>query len=238
MKTGRLSGMEESYVEGLATHDGLESCGGRSNPVAEALTEVRASLVLSPEIGSTRLGCLSPRCPGRPYESSRFGEGRLDPAGSETQCVHGNNLHGNRESLWSGPGLASRVGCWESARSTPAPYVHRKSDRPIVPKKPRTRAVVRHCLRSAWREGAWPRANWWSPHVPDAVLDFVRVPGLPPVTVCTRRCHASTSAYRAGASDLRQEPSAVVPHAGICAGGAGQPAFLPRQHDEDKSTDR
>ncbi len=30
------------------------------------------------------------------------------------------------------------------------------------------------------------------------------------------------------ASDLRQEPSAVVPHAGICAGGAGQPAFLPR----------
>jgi len=28
--------------------------------------------------------------------------------------------------------------------------------------------------------------------------------------------------------DPRQEPSAVVPLAGICAGGAGQPAFLPR----------
>jgi len=27
---------------------------------------------------------------------------------------------------------------------------------------------------------------------------------------------------------LRQEPGAVIPHAGICAGGAGQPAFLPR----------
>jgi hypothetical protein len=27
---------------------------------------------------------------------------------------------------------------------------------------------------------------------------------------------------------LRQEPGAVVPHAGICAGGAGRPAFLPR----------
>jgi hypothetical protein len=25
-----------------------------------------------------------------------------------------------------------------------------------------------------------------------------------------------------------QEPGAVVPHAGICAGGAGQPASLPR----------
>ena len=28
----------------------------------------------------------------------------------------------------------------------------------------------------------------------------------------------------ASASDPRQEPGAVVPHAGICAGGAGQPA--------------
>ena len=26
----------------------------------------------------------------------------------------------------------------------------------------------------------------------------------------------------------RQEPGALVAHAGICAGGAGQPAFLPR----------
>lgn len=36
---------------------------------------------------------------------------------------------------------------------------------------------------------------------------------------------------RACASDLRQEPGAVVPHAGICAGGAGQPASLPRPID-------
>ena len=96
MKTGRLSGMKESYVEGLAPHDGLESCGGSGNAAAEALTEVRASLVLSPEI-EFRLGCLSSRSAGRPHQASRFGERRLDPAGSETQCVHGNNLHGNRE---------------------------------------------------------------------------------------------------------------------------------------------
>ena len=36
---------------------------------------------------------------------------------------------------------------------------------------------------------------------------------------------------RACASDLRQGPGAVVPHAGICAGGAGQPASLPRPID-------
>ena len=28
--------------------------------------------------------------------------------------------------------------------------------------------------------------------------------------------------------DLRQEPYAVMPHVRICAGGAGQPAFLPQ----------
>ncbi len=28
--------------------------------------------------------------------------------------------------------------------------------------------------------------------------------------------------------DLRQEPSAGMPHVRICAGGAGQPAFLPQ----------
>ena len=36
------------------------------------------------------------------------------------------------------------------------------------------------------------------------------------------------TATTVSASDPRQEPGAVIPHAGICAGGAGQPAFLPR----------
>jgi len=45
---------------------------------------------------------------------------------------------------------------------------------------------------------------------------------------------------------LRQEPSAVVLRAGICAGGAGQPASLPQtcpvlgcgRHDPDSPADR
>ena len=35
---------------------------------------------------------------------------------------------------------------------------------------------------------------------------------------------------------LRQEPGALIAHAGICAGGAGQPAFLPR-HTRQVITD-
>jgi len=40
---------------------------------------------------------------------------------------------------------------------------------------------------------------------------------------------ASISVPAAARDYLKQEPGAVVPHAGICAGGAGQPAFLPQQ---------
>jgi hypothetical protein len=41
--------MKESYVEGLAAHDGPESCVGAREDVGEALTGVRAGRVLSRE---------------------------------------------------------------------------------------------------------------------------------------------------------------------------------------------
>ena len=41
--------MEESYVEGLAAHNGPESCGGVREGVAEALTGVRTGRVFSRE---------------------------------------------------------------------------------------------------------------------------------------------------------------------------------------------
>jgi len=48
--------MKESYVEGLAAHDGPESCGGARKGVVEALTGVRAGRVSSRERGLTP-GC-------------------------------------------------------------------------------------------------------------------------------------------------------------------------------------
>lgn len=42
--------MKAPYDKGLASHIGTESCGGGGNAAAEALTGVRADLVLSREI--------------------------------------------------------------------------------------------------------------------------------------------------------------------------------------------
>ncbi len=47
--------MKESYGEGLANHTDLESCGGGSNVMAEALTEESAGQPLSSEISFFRV---------------------------------------------------------------------------------------------------------------------------------------------------------------------------------------
>ena len=47
--------MKEPYIEGLAAHDGPESCAGFREEIGEALTGVRIGRVLSPEI--TTSGC-------------------------------------------------------------------------------------------------------------------------------------------------------------------------------------
>ena len=48
--------MKESYVEGLANHDGPESCGGAREDAFEALTGVRTGRVFSRESNFTP-GC-------------------------------------------------------------------------------------------------------------------------------------------------------------------------------------
>ena len=84
--------------------------------------------------------------------------------------------------------------------------------------------------RRRWREGGWPRgthpcktgAGHSARQPPDSELKRVR----------------EVARKEPSREYPRQEPGAVVPHAGICAGGAGQPAFLPRPRDDflsDKS---
>ena len=90
--------MKESYVKGLANHNGPESCVGRRDPQGEALTGESVGWVLSREKGLVR-DADPVVVRGRQQPASRSGKERWNPARSETPGRHGNNLRENREIL-------------------------------------------------------------------------------------------------------------------------------------------
>ena len=109
--------MKESYVEGLATHDGPESCAVAREGGGEALTGVRAGRVLSRESNHLR-GADAVEEGGRQHQECRYREALVDPARSETPSTYGNTSHGNREipSPPAADGAAGRVGKFKDVR--------------------------------------------------------------------------------------------------------------------------
>ena len=103
--------MKESYVEGVATHDGPESCAAFRKASGEALTGVGAGRVLSRERNLLRDADAVEVC-GRQNRAHRYREMRLSPARSETPSTHGNTSHENREVLCplAADGAVGRVG--------------------------------------------------------------------------------------------------------------------------------
>src|SRR6218665_2711318 len=95
--------MKESYVEGLASYGGPESCVHIREGVGEALTGERAGRESSRVIHAPRLRCrevggaeaVEP-C-RRPHRGCRIGKAVLAPARSQTPRMRGNISHGNRE---------------------------------------------------------------------------------------------------------------------------------------------
>ena len=83
-----------------------------------------------------------------------------------------------------------------------------KSDCLIVPAKPSNKAAVR--LRRWWREGGSARGTRPAQRAPDTEPEPVR-------QACWTACVGSC--WSEPALDLSEEPSAVVPHAGILCGG-------------------
>ena len=105
--------MRESYVEGLANHNGPESCVEWRDSLGEALTGVRAGRVLSREINLVR-GADPLMMWGRQQPAVRKGKARWYPARSETPGMHGNNLRENREILQ--PPKPARLGRIEKSK--------------------------------------------------------------------------------------------------------------------------
>ena len=103
--------MEESYVEGLATHGGPESCVAGRKARGEALTGVRAGRVLSRENHCLRSADVV-GAGGRPHPAHRYRKMRRDSARSETPCTYGNTSRENREIPFppAADGVAGRIG--------------------------------------------------------------------------------------------------------------------------------
>jgi hypothetical protein len=95
--------MKVSRVEGLAHHNGPESCGAAREGGVEALTGGRTGRVLSREIYA--LLCKQQvlrdadevENDGRQHQVHRHRKAHQDPARSETPCMYASTLSGNRE---------------------------------------------------------------------------------------------------------------------------------------------
>jgi hypothetical protein len=95
--------MKESYVEGLASYGGPESCAVTREGAVEALTGVRAGRVLSRVIDAPGRkardvrGAEAVEIGRRQHLGCRHGKAAWDPARSKTPRTRGNISHGNRE---------------------------------------------------------------------------------------------------------------------------------------------
>jgi hypothetical protein len=113
-----------SYVEGVANHNGLGSCGVARKGGVEALIEEHVGWVWSRE-NLTLLrkqqalrGADALESSGRQHRMHRYCKVRLDSARSKTPSMHGIILCGNREipRLSAEERAAGRVGKSKDAR--------------------------------------------------------------------------------------------------------------------------
>ena len=88
--------MRELYIEGVAIHDGPESCVGGRDAVGEALTGVRAGRAIEPR-NLLAWGADVVLQGGRQHRRRRFREPSADPAGSKNLCMYGISGRENRE---------------------------------------------------------------------------------------------------------------------------------------------
>ena len=88
--------MKELYVEGVAIHDGPESCAVVREGGGEALTGVRAGRAIEPRKNRVR-GADAVYRSGRQHRPRRYREPRPDPARSENLCMYGISMRENRE---------------------------------------------------------------------------------------------------------------------------------------------
>jgi len=96
--------MKALYIEGLATHDGPESCVEVRKGGGEALTGVRAGWAIEPRNAEIGVPTLSNGAEGN-IAGGAMREPSVDPAWSKNLCMHGISMRENREIPHSPVGL-------------------------------------------------------------------------------------------------------------------------------------
>jgi RNA-directed DNA polymerase len=109
--------MRELYIEGVATHDGPESCVGVREGDGEALTGVRVGRAIEPRNQSNRGADAVHWAEGHTGSSARR-ELPPDPARSANPSMRGISMHENREI----PGSPVRLITERAAQERSRPY--------------------------------------------------------------------------------------------------------------------
>jgi hypothetical protein len=88
--------MRELCIEGVAIHDGPESCADVGDDGGEALTGVHVGRAIEPRHHLVR-GADAVPVSGRPHHRQRYRELSVGPARSGNLCMRGISMRENRE---------------------------------------------------------------------------------------------------------------------------------------------
>jgi RNA-directed DNA polymerase len=150
--------MKESDIEGVASHDGPESCGCIRKGVPEALTGVRTGRDIEPRNQPVQSADAVDIC-GRPHDAQRKRELGVGSARSKTPSMCGNSMRENRESQplpWT-EGVQGRCGKAESR--TPQMNEGWQSDSSIVPAKSVNKEATTSAESMEGKDGAKGNTN-------------------------------------------------------------------------------
>ena len=198
--------MEVQYREDVANHSDPESCVAHREVWGEALT------------GDTGRPAIEPRNHGIGMPTTLLeSEGNMghgdnrkscsDPARSKTLRMPGSDLHRSWE-ISTVPEGARSGGVGKVKDRTPAINAVEKSDTPIVPKKPPNNGRPAEAVEG--RGVAKGNAG-------ETLAGRTRSRAI----ASTGLAGIREAAHCFGVTYPRQEPCAVIPLAGICAGGRG-----------------
>ena len=208
--------MEEPYTEGVATHGGPEPCVGDPRGRSEALDRGTHRPAIEPRNGENR-GADAVMTGGRQHRRRRYARVAGGPR-EVGEPVHVRNLHAREP---GDPTIALPPGTVRAAWGRLRPHARDVRSWEVGLPHSTGEAVEQGAvwLRRWWREGGSARGTRPAQRVPDTEPEPARRACW---TVCVGLGLTDPTL------DPSEEPSAVVPHAGIRAGGRPKGRSLPR----------